>query len=82
MAQRVNAPAEGQKKGINLRAAEFEAALFQLVNVSELPACVVRLTVEKLLDRVTAAENKVLREELEAAKPTPEVNNDGGQTNP
>ena len=65
-------------KGINLRAAEFEVALIQVVNAAELPACMVRMTMEKVLQDVRNAEQAAINQEMVNYKKE-EVGEDGGQ---
>lgn len=53
-------------KGINLALSEFEGNITNVINQSNLPICVVRLVLEKLLNEVSGLEDKAIAEETDA----------------
>jgi len=64
-------------KGINLALSEFESNITNVINQSNLPICVVRLVLEKLLNEVSRLEDKSIAEEVEAF--TKEVDENGNE---
>lgn len=62
-------------KGINLVLHEFEEAMANVINHSNLPICLVRLVLERLLTEVTKLEENALQQEIDAF--TKEVDENG-----
>ena len=62
-------------KGINLVLHEFEEAMANVINQSNLPVCLVRLVLERLLTEVTKLEENALQQEIDAF--TKEVDENG-----
>ena len=62
-------------KGINLVLHEFEEAMANVINHSNLPICLVRLVLERLLNEVTKLEENALQQEIDAF--TKEVDENG-----
>lgn len=53
-------------KGINLSLHDFEEAMTNVINHSNLPVCVVRLVLERLLNEVGKLEENALQQEIDA----------------
>lgn len=62
-------------KGVNLATKEFEESITNVINNSNLPICVVRLVLEKLLNEVSILEDGAIAEEIDAF--TKEVDENG-----
>lgn len=64
-------------KGINLVLHEFEESMANVINQSNLPICLVRLVLERLLTEVTKLEENALQQEIDAF--TQEVDENGNE---
>ena len=62
-------------KGINLVLHEFEEAMANVINKSNLPICLVRLVLERLLNEISRLEETALQQEIDAF--TKEVDENG-----
>lgn len=67
-------------KGVNLANKEFEESITNVINNSNLPICVVRLVLEKLLNEVSRLEDGAIAEEIDAF--TKEVDEHGNEEIP
>jgi hypothetical protein len=53
-------------KGINLALHEFEESMTNVINHSNLPICLVRLVLERLLNEIGKLEENALQQEIDA----------------
>ena len=64
-------------KGINLSLHEFEESMANVINHSNLPICLVRLVLERLLNEIAKLEETALQQEIDAF--TKEVDENGNE---